>query len=61
MTKTLFLRHSKIAFWALLNYCRLEQQNLFLQRSKIMASKASQDPYVQEAILSISDINCQIV
>jgi hypothetical protein len=53
--------NSKIAYWALLNYCRLEQQDLFLQRCKIMESKASQDPYVQEAILSISDINCQIV
>jgi hypothetical protein len=52
---------SKIAYWALINYCHLEQQDLAETRTKIMKSRGSQDPYVQEAILSIMDINCQII
>jgi len=52
---------SKIAYWALINYCRLEQQDLSETRTRIMKSKGSQDPYVQEAILSVSDINCQMI
>jgi hypothetical protein len=52
---------SKIAYWALINDCRLEQQDLSKAGTKIMKSRGSQDPYVQEAILSVTDINCQII
>ena len=52
---------SKIALWALINNCRLEQQDLAETRDKIMKSRGSQDPYVQEAIISVTDINCQII
>ena len=52
---------SKIAYWALIYYCRLEQQDLAERKTKIMKSRGSQDPYVQEAILSVADINCQII
>ena len=39
----------------------MEQQDLAETRTKIMKSRGSQDPYVQEAILSVTDINCQII
>jgi hypothetical protein len=52
---------SKIAYWALINYCRLEQQDLSEARARIMKSRGSQNPYVQDTILSVTDINRQII
>jgi hypothetical protein len=34
---------SKIVYWALINYCRLEQQGLFEARTRIMKSRGSQN------------------
>jgi hypothetical protein len=50
-----------MAYWALINYCHLEQQDLSEARTRIMESRGSQDPYVQEAILSVTGINHQII
>jgi hypothetical protein len=52
---------SKIAYWALINYCRLEQQDLSEARTKIMKSRGSQNSYVQESILAVNNLNRQII
>jgi hypothetical protein len=52
---------SKIVYWALINYCRLEEQDLSEARTRIMKSRGSQNSYVQETVLSVTDLNCQII
>jgi hypothetical protein len=52
---------SKIVYWALINYCRLEQQDLSEARTRIMKSRGLQNSYVQETVLSVNDLNRQII